>query len=216
MEAIALSPPVYSAKKRPLEFVSLNQANNEPSSWLDSSKRSRIAYGNDENSSPSRLDSMKYQDAELFKKYDPSMFASSSNPAPGLPPLNQSYQDTCINTIKLDYERKLQLKDEQLLSLTKISRQIHEANARLDHENKSLAEENKILKKAFGIQDSRMREVCSQNQQIRQMIDQMSEYIANLERINYQMREELRNRDIKSTGGNHTFFQPPNPPPDVY
>jgi len=233
MEAIALSPPIYSAKKRPLEFVSLNHgaaSMNEQttaahtaassSSWMESNKRSRLSSMNDENYSPSRHDAAD-PSASIFKKYDPNMFASSAaaaQPMPSYPhPSSHGYHDTAyINTVKEEYERKLHQKDEQIVNLTKISKQVYESHARLDQENKALAEENKLLKKAFGIQDSRMRELLGQNQQCQQMIEQMAQYLANLEQANYQLREELRNRDIKSSGGNHTFFQPPDPPPDVY
>jgi hypothetical protein len=225
---MALSPPKYPGKKRPLEFVSLNQANgssnvaissfteSSSSPWLDSHKRSRISQPmNDENSSPSRLDGTRSHEADVFKRYDPSMFAASSA-SYASHPMHHGEQGTAINLMREDYERKLQHKDEQLVNLTKISKQVYESHARLEQENKSLAEENKILKKAFGIQDNRMRELTSQNQQYQHLIEQMSDYLANMERMNYQLREELRQRDLQASGGNHTFLQPPNPPPDVF
>lgn len=228
METIALSPPGYGSRKRPLDerfigspadCMSLPQALHSSSN--DHLKRGRM--GNDENQSPLpsfEKSSHEVKRIRLQNGTDPNILASGPSSFSSQILANQKqlesisqYHEMQLQYVRNDYERKLQQKDEQILNLSKISKQVHDTNIKLEQENKSLIEENKIFKKAIHIQDNRQREMTQQNQQYQMLLQQLTEYISNLEKANGQLRDALRYNDTSSSNG--TYYYPP-PPPDVY
>ena len=75
----------------------------------------------------------------------------------------------------------------------------------------TLGEENKILKRAVAIQESRQRELQSNNQQLELTLQQAVQHIQNLEKVINSLRTQLYG--MSRAGPD---FMLDKPPPDVY
>mgnify|MGYP000946511003 CR=1 FL=1 len=76
----------------------------------------------------------------------------------------------------------------------------------------TLTEENKLLKKAVAIQESRQRNLSNHNQQLELTISQAVQHISNLDRVIKTLRSRLLNEEVISG----LDFGLDKPPPDVY
>mmetsp|Transcript_2452 Transcript_2452/g.2577 ORF Transcript_2452/g.2577 Transcript_2452/m.2577 type:complete len:201 (-) Transcript_2452:253-855(-) len=72
-------------------------------------------------------------------------------------------------------------------------------------------EENRLFKRAIAIQEGRYREVAQQSQQLREALTQAVEHIGQIEKINSNLKEQLR-RGNGPEFISHSHFLPP----DVY
>lgn len=77
----------------------------------------------------------------------------------------------------------------------------------------ALTEDNKILKKAVNIQESRQRELTSYNQQLELTLGQAVEHIASLEKAILSLKSQLL---INGGVGSGPYYHLDQPPPDVY
>ena len=104
-------------------------------------------------------------------------------------------------------EKQNQLDDSQnnLKMVMENMHTVQQQSSRLD-------EENKLFKRAIGIQEGRNREAGAQNQQLREALGQAIEHISNLERANNSLRDHLRMLNGPEAMG-HYHHQPP---PDVF
>ena len=77
----------------------------------------------------------------------------------------------------------------------------------------ALTEDNKILKKAVNIQESRQRELTSYNRQLESTLEQAVEHIASLEKAILSLKSQLL---INGGVGSGPSYHLDQPPPDVY
>lgn len=130
---------------------------------------------------------------------------------------NQNF-DSSINTMKnydanlrAEFESSINQKDSEILSLHSAAQQMERAFSEIQKERSVVDAENKILKRAVAIQDTRQKELAGQNQQLQHVLAQAAEHISNLERSNRELRLSIENRGQYSTNSNYNYR-----PPDVY
>lgn len=133
----------------------------------------------------------------------------------------QKFHESHITALKVEHQIEISEKDQQISKLTKGCKQLAENNQRLEESIKSLSEDNKVLKRAVGIQDSKIKDLTAQNQQLQAILPQISTHIANLERQNEELKNYIR---LIESNGRHSSSSPnspfnsflPPPPPDVF
>jgi DNA repair exonuclease SbcCD ATPase subunit len=108
-----------------------------------------------------------------------------------------------------DRRENLERKDEQIQNISNENAESYQRCETFADNNSKLLEENRILKRAVGIQESRLREVQSQSQQMQELMNQAADYIAGLERANAALKHRVECNDSKS------YFSSEGPP-DVY
>ncbi len=100
-------------------------------------------------------------------------------------------------------------KDEDVAQLSHENSQINFHCEELSSNQSRLIEENRILKRAVGIQDGKQRDLLQEMQEMRQIMDQAADHIGNLERANAILRQQVETQ-------NYPDSYLPNLPPDVY
>jgi chromosome segregation ATPase len=113
------------------------------------------------------------------------------------------------STLRLTIEQK----DSEIARLQECLGQAQAAIIHIQTEKSALDEENKILKRAVTIQDTRQRELQAQNQGLQEVLAQAASHVANLERANAQLRMDLLMKEDKSFSSDIDFDRRP---PDVY
>lgn len=108
------------------------------------------------------------------------------------------------------YREHIETKDEQIAIISNENQELHQQCESFAENNIKLNEENRILKKAVGIQENRLRELQNQQQNMQEIMNQAADYIANLERINASLRHRIECNDSTRS----SFL--PDIPPDVY
>lgn len=112
-------------------------------------------------------------------------------------PANSAHMRNMYETQLATYRKDMAKKDMEVLSL----------NSRVSTMN----EENKILKRAVAIQESRQRELYSSNQRLESTLQQAVQHIQSLEKVIQSLRTQIY--DSSHSGPN---FMLEKPPPDVY
>ena len=75
----------------------------------------------------------------------------------------------------------------------------------------TMTNENKTLKRAFNIQNTRLTNASDENARLRELLTQAAQYVEQLQHENSTMRVRLEGN--VNEGNN---FMLPKPPPDVY
>jgi predicted nucleic acid-binding Zn-ribbon protein len=117
-----------------------------------------------------------------------------------------------LATLRSEFQSVVENKDAEMKALRERNFQLESELNRTEGSRKANEDENKLLKRAVAIQDSRQRELISQNQQLQQVLAQAAEHIANIERVNRQLRSQLELINSPFT----SFDDHNNRPPDVY
>jgi hypothetical protein len=113
--------------------------------------------------------------------------------------------------LRAEFEASINQKDLAILSLHSSAQQMERALSETQRERSVVDGENKILKRAVAIQDSRQKELAGQNQQLQHVLAQAAEHISNLERSNRELRLSMENKGQYQTNSNYNYR-----PPDVY
>lgn len=87
---------------------------------------------------------------------------------------------------------------------------------KINLEKTTLLDENKILKKAVAIQDSKLKDSTQSVAQLQEMLGKASEYIFQIERINNGLLQHINNNGGVTNDTNYSDFNHPPPPPDVF
>jgi regulator of replication initiation timing len=104
----------------------------------------------------------------------------------------------------------MEQKDEQLHAISNENSELnHQCESFVENTSK-LNEENRILKKAVGIQETRLRELQQQTQHMQDVMNQAADYIAGLERTNAALRSR-----VEADHSSRSSYLP-DVPPDVY
>eukprot|EP01041_Mallomonas_annulata_P009217 gene9217-19115_t len=170
-----------------------------------------IFYGDNENMHP--------QSASLDRMPEKRARRSSCGPYPEEAEVEPVYSqrdmarvqqefDNHINNLRLETQRALSEKDFSLQEMQNTTKLMMDTVQLVQQQNQKLDEENKLFKRAIGIQEGRYRELGLQHQQIRDALGQAIEYVANLERANASLKDHLR----QMNGPEFISYQPP---PDV-
>lgn len=146
-------------------------------------------------------------------------------------PQMQKYHDSILLSMKTQFDLQMDKKNQECSALLTSVQNLTEENSKLrahlqevtkeagDHNTKrrinDLENENRILKRAVAIQDSRQKEGQQQCEQLQAVLRSAAEHIAQLERANRQLLSELQSRDCNTSTVVSDFF-PPQPPPDVF
>ncbi len=109
----------------------------------------------------------------------------------------------------ISFRENVSKKDEDVALLSHENSQMNLHCEELSSNQSRLIEENRILKRAVGIQDNKQRDLLQEIQQMRSIMDQAADHIGNLERANAMLRQQLESQ-------NYPESYLPNLPPDVY
>jgi chromosome segregation ATPase len=104
---------------------------------------------------------------------------------------------------------KCEQQEEQLRHLSDQNTELSGANQGFKMDNQKLIDENRLLKKAVGIQETRYKESNTQNRLLRDYLSQAAEQISKLERANSQLRSQLQRTNCPGP-----MFS--DMPPDIY
>lgn len=112
--------------------------------------------------------------------------------------------------VRAEYQAQAE-QGERDMQVLRASLQQHEvALSQSQTARATCEEENRILKRAVAIQDGRQKELAGQNQQLQQVLAQAAEHVANLERVNRELRSK-----VESNRGQYSFHTYDRPP-DVF
>ena len=128
---------------------------------------------------------------------------------------HQATAAAAMSAMQMAFQRTLVEKDAEMASLRSGNEQLQGMLSQLRHERCAMDEENKILKRAVGIHDTRQKEIIRQNQGLQAVLSKAAEHIAMLEQQNVQLRMDLHlmsaNKPFSGNG-----FDDEYRPPDVY
>eukprot|EP01036_Dinobryon_divergens_P022751 gene22751-31040_t len=118
-----------------------------------------------------------------------------------------------ILAIRSECRQILDKKTQEVESHIQTNKRLTENLQAMSCENKTILEENKILKKAVAIQDNRYRDMVSQNNNLQSVLGQAVERIHYLQDTNKNLSEHI---NILKGGLLHGHNSFPPPPPDVF
>ena len=111
--------------------------------------------------------------------------------------------------IREEYRLKFERQEVRLREAHAENVELAGANEGLKSDNQKLVDENRILKRAVGIQESRFKDSSAQNSQLREYLGQAADQIAKLERGTSLLRMQLHRANTPNS-----FLD--DMPPDVY
>lgn len=112
--------------------------------------------------------------------------------------------------LRMEFQRSLDEKDANMLRMRSAAQSLEVALSQSQGARVVCEEENKLLKRAVAIQDSRQKELTGQTQQLQHVLGQAAEHIANLERVNRELRLKLESNSGQYSS-NFSYR-----PPDVF
>jgi len=122
----------------------------------------------------------------------------------------QRYHESVVQSIRMEHQMALARKDQEIQHITNENRSMSSQCVAMIQEHNACLEENRLLKKAVGIQDGRYRELSANYDQLQHVMALAAQHIAQLEKKNEELSSHLSNVMFSS---NNNF--PPRPP-DVY
>ena len=128
---------------------------------------------------------------------------------------NNNDHSNALNTIEKAFQLTVHEKDVEIASLRAQNQQLQAMVSQAQIERFEMEQENKILKKAVGIHDTRQKELLRQNQGLQEVLGKAAEHIVHLEQQNVQLRMELHATSSNKPFGGHQRFDNYGPP-DVY
>jgi hypothetical protein len=123
------------------------------------------------------------------------------------------YLRSQVASLRAQLEITTQQSQQQVAQLTALNGQVVQGAERIQAEKMRLEEDNRILKKAVAIQDSRQREQAQSNNQLQHLLQQAIAQINVLNQENHQLKARLSPRSVYSQ--TRDVF-PHDPPPDVF
>ena len=128
---------------------------------------------------------------------------------------NNFDHSNALNTIEKAFQLTVHEKDVEIASLRAQTQQMQAIVSQAQTERFEMEQENKILKKAVGIHDTRQKELVRQNQGLQEVLGKAAEHIAHLEQQNVQLRMELHATSSNKPFGGHQGFDHYGPP-DIF
>lgn len=100
-------------------------------------------------------------------------------------------------------------KDHEMQQLISENQRLTNQCLAMRIEHNQCLEENKVLKKAVGIQDNRYRELSSNYDQLQNVMAMAADHIGKLEQSNRELSAQISHMT-------YSGHFPPGPPPDVF
>lgn len=94
--------------------------------------------------------------------------------------------------LREEYKVKYELQEANIRHLSDQNTELSGANQSLKVDNQKLIDENRLFKKAVGIQETRYKDSNTQNRLLREYLNQAAEQITKLERANSMLQSQLR------------------------
>jgi hypothetical protein len=137
---------------------------------------------------------------------------------------HERYHECVVSSLKIEHAMVLARKDQQIQQLLQECDVNNSRCKSMVQQHNQCLEDNKLLKKAVAIQDGRYKELASQFNQLQQLAAQAAEHIAQLERTNRAMADQMRLMSYgeggggagAGGGGGFGGFYHGGGPPDVY
>jgi predicted RNase H-like nuclease (RuvC/YqgF family) len=113
--------------------------------------------------------------------------------------------------MQTEFHSILAQKEAEITALRQRNTELETECHSIQASKRAQEEENKLLKRAVTIQDTRQRELATQNEQLQCVLAQAAQQINLLNQTNRQLKEMVDNAYNSSGGGNFDYR-----PPDVY
>ena len=215
MTEVSPSPDVFLGKRRSsigedCEMTENNFSANMKRYKVNRSSRMSMDATNEleEQGTQKRIRSNGYGESNASKP------AENCNPLSGLTASAseqiQRYHESVVQSIRMEHQMALVRKDQEIQHITNENRNMSAQCVAMIQEHNACLEENRLLKKAVGIQDGRYRELSGNYDQLQNVMALAAQHIAQLEKKNEELSSQLHNVMFSS---NNNF--PPRPP-DVY
>ena len=209
---------MHFGMKRSRSFVSENAENGTDICFSNVQSQKRLRYEGDSSSIFTTQSELQHN--SVGEKRQRITAVTSSRQHDQLKPLTDSNLGS-FNTnneifkITNSFQAALTKKECELSELRNVNQKLENDLSNFRFETSSALEENKILKRAVAIHDSRYKELINQNQKLQVVLSQAGEHITNLERANQQLKLQLQsiNNNSFSSNFDNTFHQRP---PDVF
>jgi hypothetical protein len=121
----------------------------------------------------------------------------------------QRYHESVLSSIRMEHQMALARKDQEIQHISNENKTMTARCHAMINEHNSCLEENRLLKKAVGIQDGRYRELSANYDQLQHVMGRAAQHIAMLEKKNEELSEQVHSMMFS---GNNSNFRPP----DVY
>lgn len=216
MTEVTRSPDLYLGKRRSTMDESCDDVSPEHFN-INNTKRYKVQRG----TKPAQVFTNQFQEdasSQSMKRvrHDEEQrtsgtcaASSSSASSNGAAEQMQRYHESVVTSLRMEQQMLVARKDHELQQVMQENQRLNNQCLAMRMEHNQCLEENKVLKKAVGIQDGRYRELASNYDQLQHVMAMAAEHIANLERSN----RELSSQISQMSYGNHF---PPGPPPDVF
>ncbi|KAJ1431970.1 hypothetical protein B484DRAFT_445593 [Ochromonadaceae sp. CCMP2298] len=219
MAEVAMSPEIMLGKRR----TAMDDEFADPMESVCRTKKVRVTNRNSYVSSSSETPSNSYSFADVGRSSEEvnafvgSAFKRTRVEFGGPNETDNAkseqylrYHESVVASLRMESQMSLARKDQEIQHVVAQNKQMQERLVAVLREQSSV-EENKLLKKAVAIQDSRYRELAAQHHQLQQVVGPACERIQQLEQINQELTDQL----YAVQYGNIDAFRPPGPP-DVY
>jgi hypothetical protein len=104
--------------------------------------------------------------------------------------LNRTYQAQ-IESLRQQHVTQLDVKNKDLAQMSVLNSKLLEEYKRLSSENTTMAEENRVLKKAVQFQDQKQKDAAGQISQYELIVKSAVEHIQRVEASNRELMQEL-------------------------
>ena len=144
----------------------------------------------------------------------PSSSVASNNFGRSLPSEQlQCYHDSIITSLKMEQNIALEKKNREVTQMKTLNNALSHHMEAMKKENGTLQDDNKLLKRAVGIQDNRNKELNTQNAQLQNVLQLAANHIAHLEEVNRNLQAQLQAAVCGSNSSGGYNYQPP---PDLF
>lgn len=208
-EAIPYSPDIFSMRNRESSSDhSLKRSLFSPENIHNGTKRQRNSMDADSYVVPAQVEYLgSHSKRSRIIPHQPNSFILDE-----IDEVRRNYESQ-ISAIRSECRQILDKKTQEVEAHAQANKRLTDNLQALSCENKTISEENKILKKAVAIQDNRYRDMVSQNNNLQSVLGQAVERIQFLQETNKNLSEHV---NILRGGHLHGHNSFPPPPPDVF
>mgnify|MGYP005993634369 CR=1 FL=1 len=212
MAEVTRSPEMYLGKRRSSNDNSTEIEIDNPNQYI---KRHRVTCRNG-------LDGLRHGDENTLHAFKRNKSGSiggqqeTTESVTHFRPTDQleQYHQSVIASLKMEHQMALSRKDQEIQHIQQQNAQLNMRCQAMTNEHNAVLEENRVLKRAVAIQESRHRELSANHDQLQHVMGLAAEHVAKLEQANRDLTALVESSYQYGGGGSSGGF--PRGPPDVY